>query len=139
MHRLVVRLETLLVFGVPALILIVTGVGFLVAALYIALANALGPAGAALTTGVICFAVAGLLALIGWLVLRALRPRRKRPGHSADGMTMAMAAGEAMGGDLRSLAKQHRFGLVGGALAAGFVVGVSPKVRRLLLNFLRDG
>ena len=143
MKRYVARLETLFVFGVPAMILVLTGLGFLVAAMYIGLAQDMAPAGAALTTGVICLAGAGLLTLIGWLVLRSLSPSDKRDEHppqavKPDAVKLAMAVGEVLGGDLQSLAKQHRYGLIGAALAAGFAVGVSPKLRRSLLNLLED-
>lgn len=143
MNRYVLRLEALFAFAVPAMILVLTGLGFLIAALYIGLARDMAPAGAALTTGAVCLAGAGLLTLIGWLVLRSLAARGERdekaPAAAApDAVKMAMAVGEALGGDLQSLAKNHRYGLIGAALAAGFAVGVSPKLRRSLLNLLDD-
>ena len=136
MNRFVFRLEALLAFGVPAMILVVAGLGFMVAALYMVLATNMEPPGAALITGAICIAGAGLLSLIGWLFLRSMAPRETHEQSAPDAVKMAMAIGDALGGDLQTLAKRHRLGLVGAALAAGFALGVSPKLRRSLLNFL---
>ncbi len=136
MNRFVFRLEALLAFGAPAMILVVAGLGFMVAALYMGLATNMEPPAAALMTGAICIAGAGLLSLIGWLVLRSMAPRETREEQAPDAVKMAMAIGEALGGDLQSLAKRHRHGLIGAALASGFALGVSPKLRRSLLNLL---
>jgi len=138
MNRFVFRLEVLLAFGVPALILGLAGFGFLVAALYIALARELDPAGAALITAAVCLVGAGLLSFIGWLIARSLVAQEKGNEKAPDAVKMAMAVGEALGGDLQSLAKDHRYGMIGAALAAGFALGVSPKLRRSLLNLLDD-
>ncbi len=138
MNRYVFRLEVLLVVGVPVMVLILAGLGFLVAALYIAMARDMDPAGAAVITGVIALVGAGLLSVIGWLVLRSSAPPDKHDDQAPDAVKMAMAVGEALGGDLQSLAKHHRYGMIGAALAAGFALGVSPKLRRSLLNLLDD-
>lgn len=141
MNRLIVRLETLVVFGLPAVILVLTGLGFLVAALYMTLSRGMEPAGAALVTGAVCFAGAVLLTVVGWLVLRSLAARRKPVEDTAherapDAARMAMVVGEVVGGDLQFLVRRHRYGMIGAALAAGFAVGVSPKLRRSLLRLL---
>ncbi len=136
MNRYVFRLEVLLVFGFLAALLILAGWGFLVAALYMVLATATGPTGAALITSVICIGGAGIVALIGWLVLRSASRQDKPKDSAPDAAKLAMAMGEALGGDLQSLAKNHRYGMIGAALAAGFAVGVSPKLRRSLRSLL---
>ena len=138
MRGSVFRVEVWLVFGLLAALLILTGSGFLVAALYLSLASDLGPIGAALISGVICLACAGLVSLIGWLVLRSSARWDKPDEKAPDVFKIALAVGEALGGDLNSLAKNHRYGIVGAALIAGFAVGVSPKLRRSLRGLLDD-
>ena len=136
MGRYVFRLQGLLAFGFLAALLILAGWGFLVAALYMVLAKETGPTGAALITGVICLGGAGIVSLIGWLVVRSSTRRDGRDRKAPDAVKVALAMGEALGGDLQSLAKNHRYGMIGAALAAGFAVGVSPKLRRSLRRLL---
>jgi len=136
MSGFVFRLQVLLAFGVVAALLMLTGSGFLVAALYLNLATYAGPTGAALIIGVLCVAVGGIVLLIGWLVLRSAARRDGRDRKPTDAAGLALALGEALGGDLQSLAKNHRYALIGAALAAGFAVGVSPKLRRSLRSLL---
>jgi hypothetical protein len=136
MNRYVFRLEVLLVFGFLAALLILAGWGFLVAALYMVLATETGPTGAALITSVICLGGAGIVATIGWLVLRSSARRDGEDHGKPDAVKLALAVGEALGGDLQSLAKNHRYAMIGAALVAGFAVGVSPKLRRSLRSLL---
>ncbi len=136
MSGFVFRLQVLLAFGVVAALLVLTGSGFLVAALYLNLATYAGPTRAALITGVLCLAVGCIVLLIGWLVLRSAARRDGRDRKPTDAAGLALALGEALGGDLQSLAKNHRYAMIGAALAAGFAVGVSPKLRRALRSLL---
>lgn len=136
MSGFVFRLQVLLAFGVVAALLVLTGSGFLVAALYLNLATYAGPTRAALITGVLCLAVGCIVLLIGWLVLRSAARRDGRDRKPTDAAGLALALGEAVGGDLQSLAKNHRYAMIGAALAAGFAVGVSPKLRRALRSLL---
>jgi len=136
MSALVFRLQVLVAFGGVAALLMLTGSGFLVGALYLNLATYAGPAGAALITGVLCLAVGGIVLLIGWLVLRSATQRDTRDRKPTDAAGLALALGEALGGDMQSLAKNHPYAMIGAALAAGFAVGVSPKLRRSLRSLL---
>ena len=136
MSRYAFRFGALLAFGLLAALLILTGLGFVFAALYTGLATYVGPAGAALITAALCFAGAGIVSLIGWLVLRSASRRDGRDRKPTDAAGLALALGEALGGDLQSLAKNHRYAMIGAALAAGFAVGVSPKLRRSLRSLL---
>jgi hypothetical protein len=136
MSGFVFRLQVLLAFGVVAALLVLTGSGFLVAALYLNLATYAGPTRAALITGVLCLAVGCIVLLIGWLVLRSAARRDGRDRKPTDAAGLALALGETLGGDLQSLAKNHRYAMIGAALAAGFAVGVSPKLRRALRSLL---
>ena len=136
MSGFVFRLQVLLAFGFVAALLVLTGSGFLVAALYLNLATYAGPTRAALVTGVLCLAVGCIVLLIGWLVLRSATRSDGRDRKPTDAAGLALALGEAVGGDLQSLAKNHRYAMIGAALAAGFAVGVSPKLRRALRSLL---
>ena len=118
----------------------VTGLGFLFAALYLALVEVIPPAGAAIATGV----VALLLALVLALQARsAIAPRPKpRDGAdaeagSADTAVLASQLGRLLGESTSQSLRTNapRAALI--ALAAGFAVGVSPRLRRSLLKLLR--
>ena len=137
MDRYVYRLELLVVFGLLIALLVLAGLGFVAAAIYLSLAVDLGPTGAALVTGSICFGVAVVVALIAWLAVRALHKPQKAETKASDAIKLALTVGEALGGDLKTMAKTHRLELIGIALAAGFAVGVSPKLRKSLRDLLQ--
>ncbi len=143
MDRFLFRLLALLGFGFVVAFLVVAGSGFLLAAVYLVLADNVGTNLAAVITGVSCFGAAGIIALIAWSVQRRPAPTRpaqrgKRSVQSPDTAQMAMAVGEMLGGDLNALAKNHRKGLIGASLVAGFAFGASPKLRRSLLDLIEN-
>jgi predicted RND superfamily exporter protein len=136
MSRYLFRLQALLAFGCVVAVLVLTGLGFLIAALYMNLAQDMGSIAAALIIGLACLAAALIVLLIALLVLRPAA-RRNSPGEKIpDAMQLALAVGEAFGGDLKSMAKSHRSTIIGIALAAGFAFGVSPRLRRSLKDLL---
>jgi len=114
----------------------VLAVGFLSAALYLALIEPLGAAKAALVTGGVLVAIAALLLLA--IKLLVFRPRRS-PGASAqpDGPATAAKLGEMLGEEGGLLIKRHPGTAMLTALVAGFVVGCSPKTRAKLLSLLQ--
>ena len=136
MSRYLLRLEALIVFGSLLAVLVLTGAGFLIAALYMNLAQGMGSIAAAVIIGMGCFVAALVVLLIAWLVLRPLVRTSRQEQKSPDAVQLALAVGEAFGGDLTSLAKSHRKSILGIALVAGFAVGVSPKLRRSLKDLL---
>ena len=138
MRRTLVRLEALLAFGLLAGLLVATGFGFLVAALYLELARTAGTSAAALMTGALCLAGAGLVAVAGWLVVRSIGRRPAASEAPQDASRLALAMGEAVGGSLQAAARRHRYGAIGVALVAGFAIGVSPRLRRALRSLV-DG
>ena len=114
----------------------VLALGFLSAALYLALAEPLGPAMAALVTGGVLVAIAALLLLaIKLFVLRPLRAAE--PSAQPDGQATAAKLGEMLGEEGGLLIKRHPGAAMLAALAAGFVVGSSPKTRARLANLLK--
>ena len=114
----------------------VLALGFLSAALYLALADPMGAAMAALVTGGVLIAIAALLLLA--IKLLVLRPRRS-PGDAAqpDGPAAAAKLGELLGQEGGLLIKRHPGAAMLAALAAGFIVGSSPKTRDRLANLLK--
>jgi hypothetical protein len=112
----------------------VLALGFLSAALYLALIDPLGTPIAALVTGGVLIAVAALLLL----VVKLMIPRRP-PEASAQpgGPVTAAKLGEILGEEGGALIKGHPGTAVFAALAAGFVVGNSPKIRARLMSLLQ--
>lgn len=122
---------TLTLLGV-AVGMSVLAVAFLSAALYLALIAPLGAPLAALATGGALLGVSGLLvfAVRFWV----LPPRR--PAAAPDGRVAAAKLGEMLGEEAGAWTKRHPGAAVLAALAAGFVVGSSPKLRNLVTRLL---
>jgi len=136
MRALVLRLQVLLAGGVVALLLVLVGAGFMVAALYLGLSTHAGPAWAAVITGMLCLVGAGIVALIGWLVLQSAQRKDRRDERALDVVRLALTMGESLGEELQVVAKRNRYGMLGAALVAGFALGASPKLRRSLRDLL---
>jgi hypothetical protein len=114
----------------------VMALGFLSAALYLALIEPLGAAIAALVTGGVLVAIAASLLLA--IKIFVLRPRRApEPSAQPDGQATAARLGEMLGEEGTLLIKRHPGAAMLVALAAGFVVGSSPKIRARLANLLK--
>ena len=114
----------------------VWALGFLSAALYLALIEPLGAAIAALVTGGVLVATAASLLLA--IKIFVLRPRRApEPSAQADGQATAAKLGEMLGEEGTLLIKRHPGAAMLTALAAGLVVGSSPKTRARLANLLK--
>lgn len=105
-----------------------TGLGFMVAALYIGLSTLLLPVWAAALTGLTLV----VLALVMLLALRQAFATRKPAADSG-------AAGGPSGQTLeraRRLIEEHTLLASGGAFSAGFYLGVDPRARRALWELL---
>jgi len=115
--------------------LCVLAIGFLSAALCVALIDPIGLPLAALATGSVLVAVAALLVLI--VKFSVLRPRRapKTPPQP-DGRVAAAKLGELFGEEAGAWTGQHPLAAMAAALMAGFVVGSSPKLRAKLMRIL---
>jgi hypothetical protein len=120
---------------------IATGMGllavaFLCAALYLALQEVLGaPLAALVIAGGLVFVAALLVLSIKVFVLRPGRPGPEPT--QPDGRAAAAKLGEMLGEEAGAWTKQHPGMAMVAALAAGFVVGTSPKIRAILLSLLR--
>lgn len=126
---------TLTLLGVAAA-MGVLAVVFLSLALYFALVAPLGAPLAALVTGGVLLAVAGIVVLVAWLMIS---PPRRQPAKSGepDGRAAAARLGEMLGEETGNWTKRHPGSAMLAALAAGFAVGSSPKLRDLVWRLLR--
>lgn len=114
----------------------VIAIAFFAYAVYLALLNVLvGPAAAAIT-GVVVLAAA--LVLMG-LIRAVFRPRRRRVVDipSLEECENAADIGSELGRRIRGLAGASTGGGLLAALAAGFAVGISPKLRAFLQSLLK--
>jgi hypothetical protein len=107
--------------------------GLLVAADYFAFATILSPPFAALaaagTAVFFCIVAAGT----GGLILSRMKKRARKNLHAR----IATVIGEVFGADLGEFTERHPARSIGAALAAGFVLGFSPKLRKALAAFIR--
>jgi len=125
-----------------AAILVVVGVGFFGAAVYFALRQVLEAPMAAFATGACGLVLAVVIVLLGQLVGRLVRTsmRRKqaRPSGPAPAGLRGFASdlGVLAGKEIAALARGHVHGTLAASLIAGFAVGASPGLRRLLRDLL---
>jgi hypothetical protein len=141
MNAFISRLVTGVALMIVALIVMLTGLGFLFAALYLSLARVIEPAVAALAVALAAFLTALILLLIA---RRSGRPRRRSlrvqpavgaaPGAIEDS---AAEFGMALAGEGRRLLKSHAISAAATALCAGLIVGISPRLRRALWRQLQ--
>jgi len=142
MNDIVGRLVTSIMLMVLAAIIMLAGLGFLFAALFMTLTEYTSPEAAAAAVGLAAF----LVALVLILLARRRRPRRRyalRPqqalGATSSGQLEADAAalGLRLADEGGRLARSHAKGAAVTALCAGLVVGISPRLRRALWRSLR--
>jgi hypothetical protein len=131
-------LAPLVVYGaaflVAALMVVAAG-GFFGAALYFGLCGYFSPPIAALLTGVSGLVLALLVIVAGRMVARGIGRSARRQGAAAPG-GLAADLGMLAGERAASLARSHPGGTLAASLAAGFAVGASPNLRRLLRELL---
>jgi apolipoprotein N-acyltransferase len=120
--------------GYAALALLgVTALGFLIAAIYMALTYVLTPAGAAAATGGAVLLIAGfILVMTGRMSQRDTRRTEVSSTETAEQLGAAMSTGVAAW-----LSERARVA-VPAALVSGFIAGFSPKARRSLIRALSD-
>jgi len=136
LSRWFVRAGTILTLLGTAVGMAILALGFLSAALYLALIEPMGTPIAALVTGCVLIAIAALFLLI---IKFLTRPSSRSPEASVqpDGQATAAKLGEMLGEEGGDLIKRHPGSAILAALAAGFVVGCSPKVRAKLMSLLQ--
>ena len=136
MNALLLRIATM----AAALLLAAVGFGatvvFLCLALYSALLNLLSPPLAALAAAGIVFLLSLLVILLGSALSRALagRARTKRGGFM---FTLSTELGKVLGEDASKFIAKRPVAALLIALAGGFAVGTSARLRRLLQTLLK--
>jgi hypothetical protein len=136
--RLAITLATLL----AALLIVVAALGFLFGAAYLALAEIVSPARAALATGVAALVFAGLIVMGGRLLSRRSAGDARRRAHGdaeEDAVNAEKIAGEMgalLATQMASLVRGHKRSTLTVSLLAGFAVGASPRLRKHLLDIV---
>ena len=136
MRRFVARLAISIALLLIALVAIMIAVGYFVYALYLWMAVYLVPPAAAVVTGLIVLVLAALLALIARMFMRGSK-RRDRDYSSMTAAETAAELGSLFGDKVQGLANMNKSTSMLTALAAGFAVGVSPKLRSLLWRIIK--
>ena len=136
MRRFVARLAISIALLLIALVAIMIAVGYFVYALYLWMAVYLVPPAAAVVTGLIVLVLAALLALIARMFMRGSK-RRDRDYSSMTAAETAAELGSLFGDKVQGLASMNKSTSMLTALAAGFAVGVSPKLRSLLWRIIK--
>lgn len=120
-----------------------TGVGFLVAGLYLALAELLEPAAAAVATGfIVLMASLVLLAICKAIVSPGKKaskaPEGNQPPDNLGGLMRDAAALRDARSHLESTIREHRPLITATTFAAGFYLGVNPQARHSLGQALAE-
>lgn len=120
---------------------IAAGIGFLAvifltAAVFLALVEPIGMPMAALATGGALIAFAAILMLVVKLIVSSSRRSKSAPPRQ-DGQMAAARLGELIGEEAATWTRQHPGATIFAALAAGFVVGSSPRLRTGLMRLLK--
>jgi hypothetical protein len=136
MRRFFARLAISIALILIALVAVFIAVGYFIFALYLWLTTYLVPWGAAVVAGLIVLVIAALLALIARLFMRGSK-RRDRDYPSLSAAEAAAEIGSLFGDKVQGLAQMNKGASLLTALAAGFAVGVSPKLRTLLWRILK--
>jgi hypothetical protein len=136
------RLATTIASLLAATILVLAALGFLGYAAYLALLGAVSPPLAALITGVGAVVLAGLIVIVGSSLFRGGRakPRRRDKGADGEGADaagrMAGELGGVLAAQLGTLTRSHSGPVLAASLAAGFAVGASPRLRKVMLDLM---
>jgi hypothetical protein len=135
MRRFFARLTIWIALVLSAVLTALVAVGYFMFALYLLLAQYLGPPAAALISGVIVLFTAVVFALIAG----AMFGRLARSGRDSvlGGAEAAADIGSLFGERVHDFAQSHRGSSMLAALIAGFAVGLSPKLRALLWRILK--
>jgi hypothetical protein len=131
------RIGTAVAVTLAAVLLALAGAALLFAALFLWLARVMEPALAALVTGLVILAAAAIVALIGRMRVKARRAAAVVPLAGASQANVAALAGSEFGVAVTPWLRAHLPQVALAAAAAGFVLGVSPRLRAALWRQLR--
>jgi hypothetical protein len=142
-ERFLSRLAISIATALAALIVLLGAFVFLCMAAYTALLTAFTPPIAALLTAAGAIVLALLILLIGRATARGAAQRRRFSDAGIDGLrepdrSAAEAAG-ALGAQFAAMARANKGKTLLVSLAAGFALGFSPRLRKMLLDLLSRG
>lgn len=132
------RLAFSAVLLILAVFLGMLSLGFLAAALYLALVTLTTPPLAALGSAGALLAMALLIVLAASLRRNATRSRATTPAPASDLSQIAAALGSRLGQQAALQAQAHPWAAAGASLACGAIVGANPRLRALLLGLLEQ-
>ena len=125
-----------------AVLVSAAAIAFLCGAAYFALLNVASPAIAALVTGLGALVFAVLIVMAGRLLSRRKRAasRRQDRGEADEGLgKRERTAGELsglLGAEIASVARSNMRGTLLASLIAGFAIGASTRLRKILLDLI---
>jgi type VI protein secretion system component VasK len=140
MSRFGARLGIAASLAVLALIVSTIALAYFAQSLYLLLeANAFRPSAAAAITGGCAVALAAILGLVGRVLLRAKPAAHPVPAGRSNGVATDIAAdlGALAAQQIVNTTREHPYGTVGAALAAGLAVGAVPELRKVLTGLLK--
>lgn len=131
------RIGMALAVTLAAVLLALAGGGFLFAALFLWLASVMERPVAALVTGLVVLVAAGIVALIGRMRVKSRRAVPAAPLLGTVQPDVAALAGSDLGVAMTAWLRAHLPQVALAAAGAGFVLGVSPRLRAALWRQLR--
>ncbi len=152
MQDYITRLKGGIALAAVATVFALVAFCFLTFALYFALIEVTTPAIAAGATGACATIIAVMAFAVASSVLQGKFGHRaaaspppaggsvgaaSAPGTSTADSELAAQMGQLIGQQAAGWTREHPYGAIGIALAAGFVIGASPELRRTLRGFIR--
>jgi hypothetical protein len=127
-------------FAVFALIVTAIALGYFAQSIFLLFeAHAFSPSAAAALTGACAMGLAAIFGIFGRLVLRPKPAARPAPVARANGVANGIAAdlGALAAQQIVNATREHPYGTMGAALAAGLAVGAIPELRKTLTDLLK--
>jgi|SRR5580704_19244694 hypothetical protein len=140
MPRIGARLGFTAALAVLALIVSAIALGYFAQSVFLLLEEkGFGPPAAASLTGACGIVLAAILALFGRLFLRPKSAARPVPAARSNGVATDIAAdlGALAAQQIVNTTREHPYGTVGAALAAGLAVGAIPELRKTLVGLFK--
>ena len=137
MRRFFARLTIWLALVLSAVLTALIAIGYFMFALYLWLAMYLVPPAAAVISGVIVLLTAVVLALIASSLFGGLGVARRERDSTLGAAETAADIGSLFSDKVQDFASMNRGTSLLTALAAGFAVGISPKLRGLLWRIIK--
>ena len=136
MRDLIARLATVIVACMLVGVALMVALGFAMVGVYFLFAQIASPPWAAFDSALAAIVFSLIVAGVTLLMVR--RPRRLRRQRAASNPNyLAAMVGDLLGSRFRKLASENTRTSILASFAAGFVVGLSPKLRAFLLDLIR--